>query len=203
MIRIPVDLLMYIYWSLMHALNPKYWNTKANSFYHNQSTCFKPYSAFKSLYTHLNISFKISSLISQSGSISIQMFISAVEFKKALTISICLIFRSNKATNAIASFYMTFLHTPANVWSQSFLYYYLNPLTTYLAFYFKILLFLSLLVFKTSFFSSTLIPFNSFNHLKSFQVPLQVKPQYSFLITFFHSGQLGLNFASLIVLRSL
>ena len=93
---------------------------------------------------------------------------SAIEFRKALTTSICSISKSNRAARATTSFYITLLHTPANVWLKSFPYYYLSPLTTYLAFCFRILPSLSLLVFRISFPGSTLMPFRSFDCLKSF-----------------------------------
>ena len=152
----------------MHVLNPNCQSAKTNSFCHSQGACFRPYKAFKSLHAHLSTSFKISLLISQLGNTSTQISMSAVKFRKALTTSICLISRLNKAVRATASFYVIFLHTPANVWLQSFPYCCLNPLITYLAFYFRILLFLSLLVFKTSFFGSTLMFFNSFDCLRNF-----------------------------------
>jgi len=95
-------------------------------------------------------------------------FMLAVKFRKALAISIRLISKLNRAARATASFYVTLLYTPANIWLKSFPYYCLNPLITYLAFCFRILPSLSLLVFRISFPSSTLIPFSSFNCLKSF-----------------------------------
>src|SRR6266702_8737194 len=66
-IRIPVDLLTYIHWLLVYALNPNCWSIKINSFCYSQSICFRPYRAFRSLHAYLNAFFKISSLISQSS----------------------------------------------------------------------------------------------------------------------------------------
>src|SRR3981081_4185504 len=131
------------------------------------------------------------------------MAVSASEFKKAPTTSICSISRSNSAARATASFQVTFLHTPANVWSKSFPYFCLKPLTTHLALRFKILPSLSLLVLRTSFPGNTLQPFGSFERRIILQVLLYTRHRYSFLIAFFHSGQSGLFFASSIVWGSL
>ena len=43
------------------------------------------------------------------------MFILAIKFKKALTISIYLISKLNKAIRAIIGFYITFLYTFINI----------------------------------------------------------------------------------------
>ena len=125
-------------------------------------------STFRGLYAYSGISFKIFLLISQLIGTFIQISMSAIKFKKALTISICLISKLNRVVMVTASFYIIFLYTPTNIQLKSFPCYYLNPLITYLAFCFRILPSLSLLVFKISLPSSTLMPFSSFNCFRSF-----------------------------------